>query len=321
VALLYGGRSGEHEISLRSAEWVRTSLDRDRYEILDYFIDKNGRWDPAPILPEPGTNGGIDVVFPMLHGPFGEDGTVQGLLELAALPYVGAGVLASALSMDKTFTKRICREAGLPIAEFVILYPGRSETECVELPFSYPVFVKPANLGSSVGITKVSHCRDLPAALREAAQYDRKVVIERGISGREFECAVLGGEEALPMTPCEIIPSQEFYTYDDKYILDEARTELPAKLDPEQIEEIRNLAKRCFEAVGCEGMARVDFLMESATGRIFINEINTIPGCTSISMFPKMCEHSGISNAALVDRLIDLALERAKAHARLRHTK
>ncbi len=319
--MIYGGRSGEHEISIRSAASVRAALDQSKYDIVDYFIDKQGAWDPRPITPQPGSNRDVDVAFPVLHGPFGEDGTLQGLLELAGLPYVGAGVLASAVSMDKVITKRICKEAGLPIVEYLVITRNSLEKECVSLPFPYPVFVKPANLGSSVGISKVNHCGELASALNSAAQYDRKIVVERGIAGREFECAVLGGEQPAAMMPCEIIPSQEFYTYDDKYVLDQARTELPAKLSASEIEEVQRLAKRCFEAVGCEGMARVDFLLESATGQFFINEINTIPGFTSISMFPKMCEYSGIPYPALLDRLISLAFERNQARSGIRHSK
>jgi D-alanine-D-alanine ligase len=313
VALLSGGRSGEHEISLRSAESVRRALDPAKYEVADYFIDKQGKWHPAAIAPEPNANSGIDVVIPMLHGTFGEDGTVQGLLELAELPYVGAGVLASALAMDKPMTKRLCAQAGLPVVEYVVLTRGAFDSRCVKLPFGYPVFVKPANLGSSVGITKASDCESLKTALDLAAQYDRKIIVERGISGREFECAVLGGDPPAASMPCEIIPSQDFYTYEDKYLLDTARIELPPNLAAEQIGEMQRLAVACFEAVGCEGLGRVDFLMEGSTGRLFINEINTIPGFTSISMYPKMWEYSGLPYAALLDRLIALALERAQA--------
>jgi D-alanine-D-alanine ligase len=321
VGLLSGGRSGEHEISLRSAKSVRESLDKSKYDVHEIFIDKEGKWHPCPISPEPGGNADIDVVLPMLHGTFGEDGTVQGLLELAELPYVGAGVLASSVSMDKVIAKRICREAGLPVVEYVVLTRARFKPDEVHLPFSYPVFVKPANLGSSVGITKVTSAAGLAAALATASEYDRKIIVERGIMGREFECAVIGGDIPAASTPCEIFPSQDFYSYEDKYILDSARIELPAQLPPEQVNEIKRLALACFEAVGCEGLARVDFLMESSTGQIYMNEINTMPGFTSISMYPKMWEYSGLPYSELLDRLIELALQRAQTRAETRYTR
>ena len=318
---MFGGRSGEHEISLRSAKSVRNALDKSRYDIHDIFIDKDGKWHPAPILPEPGTNGNIDVILPMLHGTFGEDGTVQGLLELAELPYVGAGVLASSVSMDKVMTKRVCREAGIPVVEYVVLTRGAFTPDDVRLPFGYPIFVKPANLGSSVGITKVANAAGVAAALATAAQYDRKIIVERGITGREFECAVIGGDQPAASAPCEIFPSQDFYSYEDKYILDTARIELPAALDPEKTAEIKRLAVACFDAVGCEGMARIDFLMENSTGELYMNEINTIPGFTSISMYPKMWDYSGLPYSQLLDKLIDLALQRSRTRAETRYTR
>ena len=312
LALIYGGRSGEHEISVRSADSVKKALDPAKYDVIEYFIDQAGKWSPKAILPEPGANGDIDVAFPLLHGTFGEDGTVQGLLELADLAYVGAGVLGSAVSMDKAVTKKLCLQAGLPVVEHLSLTRGEFDPKTLRLPFDFPVFVKPANLGSSVGITKAKTCCQLETALEMASQYDRKLVVERGVNGREFECAVLGGDPPRAATPCEIIPSQEFYTYEDKYLLDKARIELPAKLSEDQTKEMQRLALACFEAVGCEGMGRVDFLMESSTGRFYINEINTIPGFTSISMYPKMFEYDGIPYAQLLDTLIELALQRAE---------
>jgi len=322
VAVLYGGRSGEHEISVRSAESIMRAMDPGQYEVLPYFISKDGRWDPKPILPEPGIDQGFDVVFPVLHGTFGEDGTVQGLLELADVPYVGAGVLASSVSMDKDVMKRVCRERGLPIVDYMVLYRTELDAEgvCKTLP-SFPLFVKPANLGSSVGITKVRNCAEMEAALRTAAQYDRKILVERGIIGREFECSVLGNEEPVASTPCEILPSQEFYDYDDKYLLDQAKTQLPPDLSEAQIAEVRRLAVACYQAVECEGMARVDFLLEAATGKFYINEINTIPGFTSISMYPKMWEYSGLPYARLVDRLIELAIARQERKKATRFTR
>jgi D-alanine-D-alanine ligase len=324
VAVIYGGRSGEHEISIRSAKAIMAALDRDRYDVVDYFIDPAGKWSPEPILPEPGAQPEIDVVFPVLHGTFGEDGTVQGLLELADLPYVGAAVLASAVSMDKETMKRICIERGLPVVEYVALArrelsPGPIEEIAQRFPF--PVFVKPANLGSSVGISKVHTRAELEPALRLAAEFDRKIIVERAIDGRELECAVLGNDDPVASLPCEILPSKEFYDYEDKYLLDRAEIRLPAELSAEQTAELRRLAVECFRAVGCEGMARVDFLLESATGKLYLNEINTIPGFTSISMYPKMWEQSGLSFSALVDRLIELALERHAARKATRFTR
>jgi len=312
LALIYGGRSGEHEISVRSAESVKKALDPAKYIVSEYFIDKAGKWHPTPILPEPGANGEIDVVFPLLHGTFGEDGTMQGLLELADLPYVGAAVLGSAVAMDKSVTKKLCMQAGLPVVEHLSLTRGEFDPKTLAVPFAFPVFVKPANLGSSVGITKAKTREELEKALVVASQYDHKVVVERGVTGREFECAVLGGDPPKASTPCEIIPSQEFYTYEDKYLLDKARIELPARLSAAQTKEMQRLALACFDAVACEGMGRVDFLMENATGQFYINEINTIPGFTSISMYPKMFEYGGIPYAQLLDTLIGLALQRAQ---------
>ena len=321
VAVLYGGRSGEHEVSVRSARAVMDAMDAAKYEIVEYFIDKEGKWSPRPILPEPGAQPDIDVVFPVLHGTFGEDGTVQGLLELAGLPYVGAGVLASSVSMDKEMTKRVCAERMLPIVDYVTVMRENQDIAeaCRALPF--PMFVKPANLGSSLGISKARNAEELKAAVSLAAQYDRKVIVERAIIGRELECAVLGNEAPMASLPCEILPSREFYDYEDKYLLDRARTQVPADLPPEQTEEVRRLAVECYRAVECAGLGRVDFLLESATGKLYINEINTIPGFTSISMYPKMWERSGIPFPALIDRLIELAIVRHQRKNATRFTR
>ena len=319
VALIYGGRSGEHEISHRSAESIARGLDPAKYELIHYTISREGKWSPGPILPEPGAHPDIDVAFPILHGTFGEDGTVQGLLELADLPYVGAGVMGSSISMDKEMMKRVCHERGLPVVEYVSF--TRDSILATAVPFDFPVFVKPANLGSSVGISKAHNALELEVALKTAAEYDRKILAERGIIGREFECSVLGNEHPEAATPCEILPSKEFYDYEDKYLLNQARTELPANLPPATLDEIRRLAVECYLAVGCEGMGRVDFLLESATGKLYINEINTIPGFTSISMYPKMWEHAGLAYPKLLDRLIELALERHKAKLATRFTR
>lgn len=320
MTLLYGGRSGEHEISIRSAESIRRALDPERYIVSDILIEKNGKWNPAPLRPEPGSNPEIDVVFPVLHGTFGEDGTVQGLLEMAELPYVGPGVLASSVSMDKPMTKRLCQEAGLPVVEYLVL--SRDEIRNgVSLPFDYPAFVKPANLGSSVGISKAKDAAELAAALRIAAQFDSSIIVERGVTGREFECGILDGDEPRASVPCEIIPSQEFYTYEDKYLLDKAIVEIPAKLNQQQTVEVQRLAVACFKAVNCEGMARVDFLMDGATGQFYVNEINTIPGFTSISGYPKMWECSGVPYSKLLDTLIGLAMARAEKRRQTQYSR
>jgi D-alanine-D-alanine ligase len=321
VAVVYGGRSGEHEVSIRSAKAIMDGMDPAKYERIEYFIDQQGKWSPGPIGPEPGAHPEIDVVFPVLHGTFGEDGTVQGLLELAGLPYVGAGVMGSAVSMDKDMMKRVCKERLLPVVDYVTITRETPDpvTACAHLPF--PMFVKPANLGSSVGISKAHDAAELKAAIALAAQYDRKLVVERGIQGRELECAVLGNETPVASLPCEILPSREFYDYDDKYLLDRAKTELPAKLSAPQTDELRRLAVECFRAVECEGMGRVDFLLEAATDKLYINEINTIPGFTSISMYPKMWEHSGIGFSSLIDQLIELALDRDKRKKATRFTR
>jgi D-alanine-D-alanine ligase len=321
VAILYGGRSGEHEISIRSAKAIMERMDPSKYERIEYFIDKDGKWNPRPILPEPGAQPDIDVVFPVLHGTFGEDGTIQGLLELADLPYVGAGVLASSVSMDKELMKRVCMERMLPVVDYGTVTREKQDLDGIVKRIPFPMFVKPANLGSSVGISKVRNREELERAVRLAAEYDRKVIVERGILGRELECAVLGNEAPLASLPCEILPSRDFYDYEDKYLLDRAQTKVPAELAAERTEELRRLAVECYRAVECEGMARVDFLLEAATDRLYINEINTIPGFTSISMYPKMWEHSGIPFAALIDRLIELALERDRRKKATRFTR
>lgn len=325
VAVIYGGRSGEHEISLRSAEAIIAALNLDRYKVLHCVISKEGKWRPRAIQPEPGANQEIDVVFPVLHGTFGEDGTVQGLLELADLPYVGPGVLASALAMDKDVMKGLCRALGIPVVESLTflrdgLDAGRAAEQTLR-QLSLPVFVKPANLGSSVGISKAKTETELVEAITLACQFDRKVIVERAITGRELECAVLGNEEPQASLPCEIIPSREFYDYEDKYLLDKARTEVPADLPAETTEELRRLAVSAYRALQCEGMARVDFLLETATNQLYVNEVNTIPGFTSISMYPKMWEHSGLPFSQLLDRLIDLALARHAAKKATRYSR
>ena len=315
VAVVYGGRSGEHEVSIRSARSIMDALDKERFEVIPLFIRKDGRWDPKPIVPEPGANDGIDVVIPVLHGTFGEDGTIQGLFEMAALPYVGAGVFSSAASMDKWHMKRLFADRGLPVVECEVL-EGISGVENWK---DFPVFVKPANLGSSVGISKAKNLEELNRALALASKYDHRVLVERAIVGMELECAVLGNDHPRASTPCEIVPSREFYDYEDKYLLDAAQFHLPARIAPEKIEEVKQLAVAAFQAVDCSGLARVDFLLEAATGKLFLNEINTFPGFTSISMYPKMWAHDGIGFAQLVERLIELALERHRLRQALRY--
>src|SRR5258708_4197893 len=297
-------------------------MDTEKYKVLHYLISKEGKWSPRALVPEPNGNAGIDVVFPVLHGTFGEDGTLQGLLELADLPYVGAGVLASAASMDKEVMKRLAKERGLPVVEYQVFSSRNlSDIDGICSKFEFPVFVKPANLGSSVGISKARNCVELKAALELAAAYDRKVIGGRGSIGREVACYVLGNEDPIAAGPCEILPSKDFYDYDDKYLLEKAETVIPANLSPEQTAELQGLAVKCYQAVQCEGMARVDFLLETASNRLYINEINTIPGFTSISMYPTILEYSALAMPAIIDRLIELAVERHDSKKRLRYSK
>jgi D-alanine-D-alanine ligase len=310
VAAVYGGRSGEHEVSLRSAESVIDAMDPERYEVRRFLIRKDGTWDPGPILPTPGAHPDIDVIFPVLHGTFGEDGTVQGLFELADLPYVGAGVLASSVSMDKEMMKRLFAAANLPVAEWVTVYRGDRGVNRIEAALQYPMFVKPANLGSSVGISKAHDRDELVNALALAAEFDSKIIVEETIVGRELEIAVLGNRNPTVSLPCEIFPSREFYDYEDKYLLDQARFDLPAKMSAEMLQQMQRLAAACYSVVGCTGLARVDFLFDNRRNKLFINEINTMPGFTSISMYPKMMEQIGIAYPQLVERLIELAFER-----------
>jgi D-alanine-D-alanine ligase len=355
VAILFGGKSAEHEISLISARNIGEAIDKNKYEILSIAIDKEGRWffdqaarllndkattqvkfqrgcDSTAVLPGATQTpmirvsagralGAVDVVFPVLHGPFGEDGTVQGLLKMANVPFVGAGVLGSAIGMDKDVMKRLLRDAGIPVAKFVVF-----DRNCVDkIAFAtmkrtvgLPLFVKPANLGSSVGISKVSNREQFRRAIEEAFRYDSKVLLEEYIRGREIECSVLGNENPIASLPGEIITRHDFYSYDAKYI-DEKGAQLivPAKLPKGVVKKIQETAIKCFKVLCCEGMARVDFFLRDGR-EIIVNEINTIPGFTKISMYPKLWEASGISYPDLIDRLIQLALERFR---RERHLK
>jgi D-alanine-D-alanine ligase len=362
VCVLCGGRSGEHEVSLLSARSIFATLDRQKYDVTLVGIGKDGQWrlqnnpeyllnqtnartihldpsGPRVVLPaDPQVLGflvldedtatfavqPVDLVFPVLHGPYGEDGTVQGLLELAGIAYVGAGVLGSAVGMDKEVMKRLLRDAGIPNPKFMVVYQrkwAREAQKCQDAVWEHfppPVFVKPANLGSSVGITKVKTRSELPGALDLAFAYDTKVVVEEFIEGRELECSVLGNDEPMASVPGEIVPQHEFYSYAAKY-LDEggARLEIPADLPQETVEQVQRLAIAAYRTLCCEGMGRVDFFLAN-DGRLLVSEINTIPGFTNISMYPKLWEATGIGYAQLLDKLIELALERHERRSRLK---
>jgi len=343
VAVLYGGRSGEHEVSLRSAESVVAGLG-ERHEVLCVLIGRDGRWllqdGPVPrgeggervfLAPEP-DGGGLrrladagevarpDVYFPVLHGPYGEDGTVQGLFELAGVPYVGSGVAASAGSMDKAIMKALFAQAGLPQVDYRVLLRRDAAGEAAILDeLGLPLFVKPVNLGSSVGVSKVKGPQELASALDLAFAYDRKVVVERGVDAREVEVAVLGNEDPAASVPGEIVPDREFYDYDSKYS-GASRTELliPAPLDEASTAQVRRLAVAAFHAVDACGLARVDTFVERDGGRVLLNEINTMPGFTSISMYPRLWKASGLTYPDLLARLVELAAERQARRIALR---
>ncbi len=355
VGVIFGGRSGEHEVSLISARSVMNAMDRDKYEVVPIGITREGRWvasgDPmkalmagddaasAPaLLPgDPSLRSlmqlkkreqvleathlaELDVVFPVLHGPYGEDGTVQGLLELAGIPYVGAGVTASSLGMDKAIFKDLMRACDLPVVEYMLIKRKEWDRDpegvlaAIEARFDYPVFTKPANLGSSVGVSKCHNRAGLIAGLKEAARYDRKLLVERAVpAAREIEVSVLGNDDPIASLPGEIVPSREFYSYQAKYLDEGERASkllIPAPISPELTERVRDLAVRAYKAIDCAGMARADFLLSGTTGELYINELNTIPGFTAISMYPKLWEASGIPYPELIDRLIELAIER-----------
>ena len=348
VGVLYGGRSGEHEVSIASAASIFKHLDPAKYDAVPIRIEKSGQWTLGAKVPtaisaadvvsqragealervEPSavvTAAGLDVVFPVLHGPYGEDGTVQGLLELANIPYVGAGVLGSAFGMDKAFMKTLFAAHGLPITpHLVVLRPEwlrdpRVVTARVSSDLDYPVFVKPANLGSSVGISKAKSDAEFAAAMDTALQFDRKIVIEAAVpQAREIECAVLGNDDPEASVAGEIVPAGEFYGYKAKYLDDNSTLLIPAPLDEHQATEIRRLAVEAFRAVDGAGMARVDFLVSRETGDTYVNEVNTIPGFTTISMYPKLWEASGLPYPTLLERLITLALDRHAEKQQLR---
>jgi len=386
VGILFGGRSGEHEVSLLSAASVFSAIDKNKYEVVPVGITKEGRWltsadaerllqgkassedsrqlragdpdatpgaallakgeavvvPPEPLRQSQGSSltpfqtdaraGGltrraadrainVDIIFPVLHGTFGEDGTIQGLLELADIPYVGAGVLGSAAGMDKDIMKSLFRAAGLPIVKHVTVLRSEWETNpkkvqrLVESKLKYPVFVKPANLGSSVGISKARQRKELEPAIKEAAKFDRKIVIEQGVGGRkqkarEIECSVLGNDQPKASVPGKIVPGKEFYDYTAKYLDEGSQLIIPAKLTKAATRKVQELAIKAFQAVDCSGLARVDFLMDPKNRKIYVNEINTMPGFTAISMYPKLWAASGLSYPDLIERLIEFGLER-----------
>lgn len=365
VGLIYGGRSGEHEVSLASANSVSASLDKEKYEVVPLAITKSGTWllgtEPGQLIAaaqqaaetveatpqttavtltgdpnvrglipvqsssDLGNQGALDVIFPVMHGTYGEDGSLQGLLDMANIPYIGCGVLGAALGMDKEKMKMIFQTIGLPIVEYLVFKRHEWERapekilDRVEQRVGYPNFVKPANLGSSVGINKAHDRQELEHAIKVAAEFDRKIVVEHGINCREFECAVLGNDEPLASVVGEIVSSNEFYDYRAKYIDGKSLAIIPAdSISQETAEEIRRLAIVAFSALDLNGLARVDFFQEKETGKVYINEVNTMPGFTEISMYPKLWEASGLPYPQLLDRLIELAIERHEDRQRNR---
>lgn len=329
IAVIHGGRSGEHEISMRSAESVVNALNPEKYEVVKIHITKHGKWideDLNEVLSAMLLEGGakFDCVFPVLHGTFGEDGTIQGLLEMADLPYVGCGVLASCTGMDKVVMKRLFAEAGLPIVSYTWFLRSKweADTQTIEenviKEIGFPSFVKPANLGSSVGITKATDARSLHAAIEEAAKFDRKIVVEQGVDAREIEVSVLGNDDPVASVPGEIVPqSAAFYDYKAKYLDDNgAKLVIPAEISNDLTSEIRDLAVRVFQAIDGSGLSRVDFFLDKKTNKLFVNEINTLPGFTSISMYPKLWDATGVGYSELIDKLIELAIERYKDKSR-----
>ena len=341
VAVLFGGRSSEHEVSVLSAASIIGGLASDRFDAIPVAIERSGRWldskrsaswlpaeaaskcvtTPVEFGHEPGCSRGFDVVFPALHGPFGEDGRVQGLLDMASVPYVGSGVLGSACGMDKDIMKRLFRECRLPTLAHVTVRRGEGSDryEEIERSIGYPAFVKPANLGSSVGIRKARDRAELSQAIEYAAEFDRKVLVERAVDAREIECAVLGNDDPEASLPGEVVTRCGFYDYETKYETEDAELVVPADIDPDLTRTIRRFATEAFRAVGCAGLARVDFFVERATGEILINEVNTMPGFTSISLFPRMWAASGLAYGDLIERLVDLAFERHGQQQALRY--
>ncbi len=357
VGVIFGGRSGEHEVSVQSARSIIASLDPNRYEVVPIGIDKTGRWhvgegarrtlttgssfvledgeenqsnsnvpdasaQDTAVVPRDAVHG-VDVFVPALHGSYGEDGTIQGMLEMLDVPYVGAGVLASAVGMDKTFMKRLFSVAGLPQVKYTFFTQKRYEHEAkaikaeIESRFGYPCFVKPANMGSSVGISKVKNEDMLDSAIKLALRYDNKVIVEEGLDVREVEVGVLGNDNPEASIAGEIVPSNEFYDYRAKYVDGESALIIPAPLSDATMDEVRRMAVAAYQAVECTGLARVDFFIEKNTDRVILNEINTMPGFTRYSMYPKLWEASGVSYQELIDRLISLALQRHEEKRRI----
>ena len=353
VGVLFGGRSGEHEVSLASAASVIRGLDPDKYEAVPIGITKDGHWlvgtgtqktpadvlrsgkrvimmaDPteAALIAMDRSSGAqrLDVIFPVMHGTFGEDGTIQGLLELAGLPFVGAGVLGSAIGMDKDVAKRLCQAAKIPVVPWISVHRAdwekkpREIQKAIEDKFKYPIFVKPATLGSSVGMSKVHSAEEFAAALDLAAEFGMKILVEKSVTAREIEVSVLGNSDPKASIPGEIVPHREFYDYAAKYLEEGTRLLIPAELKPAQIKKIQALSIEAFRALELNGMARVDFFLEKKGGRIFLNEVNTIPGFTSISMYPKLWEASGVPFRELLDKLIGLAMELHREKARTKY--
>jgi D-alanine-D-alanine ligase len=363
IGVVFGGRTGEHEVSLASAGSVMANLDRDKYEVVPIGITKEGSWllgtEPRTLLAaeqsashdaglegtmavtltgdprlrrlipvengeELGDRGALDVIFPVLHGTYGEDGTLQGLLEMANVPYVGCGVLGSALGMDKEKMKMVFQAVGLPITDYLVYQRNQWERspetimDAIEQRLGYPCFAKPVNLGSSVGVTKAHDRTELEHAINVAAEYDRKIIIERGINCREVECGVLGNDEPIASVVGEVISSNEFYDYRAKYIDGKSQVVIPAGIPQATAEEVRRQAVQAFLALDLSGLARVDFFLEKETGQVYINEVNTLPGFTQFSMYPKLWEASGIPYSQLLDRLIELAIERHEDRQRNR---
>ena len=312
IGVLFGGKSAEHEVSIVSAKNVINALNKEKYQVFPIKISKKGKFDLNKIKQ-------MDVIFPVLHGPYGEDGSIQGLLKILNLPFIGPGVLSSAMSMDKDITKRLLIEAGIPIAKFLTFkLNDKFSFKEVSKKLGMPVFIKPANMGSSVGIHKVKNKKEFFVGVKDAFKYDTKIIIEKNIVGQEVECSLLGNEKVMASVLGEIVPINDFYSYKAKYIKKNgADLLIPAKLSKTIAKKVQNKAIEVFQVLNCEAMARVDFFVKK-NGRIFVNEINTIPGFTAISMYPKLWEKSGISISKLLDRLIDLAVERYKKEQKLK---
>lgn len=313
LGILYGGKSAEHDVSLVSANNILKALDKDKYQVFPIKIDRDGKFNLNSIQK-------MDVVFPVLHGPYGEDGSMQGLLKILNVPFVGPSVLGSALGMDKDVMKKLLKEAGVPIGKFVTIRDGEEVSfKEIKKKLGLPIFIKPANMGSSVGVSKVKNEKEWDKALENAFKYDIKVVVEEMIYGREIECSVLGNDDLIASVPGEIIANQDFYSYDAKYIDKGSVSVIPAKLNNKTIEKVKGLAIRTFKVLNCEGMGRVDFFVKKS-GIVLVNEINTIPGFTDISMYPKLWEASGLALRDLLDQLIFLAIERFEREAMLKTT-